>query len=308
MLSRLVSQAEVVSQRSAGLRLLGLKSVSSDLEAGARGRSSARAADLCFSRILATLNARGWKSLSSSLLLDLSGFTKVPSREEGTPQPRHAPKLDILSAQHNPAQQGRRPTQQVCATCCTPLLAPTSGISIASDRAARACRRRRQRVRCRRDRRFHRETDAPALAWFLDAPPDTCWDAPPHSPVRTERPSETRPPDPLAGARTTEMLIDIRSSRRTDEDRHHGVRLRIRRSTSSQGMPAGPSRSSSSSLRSSSSRCAFVSGIASGVAERLSQSSSRRRKRSSALKFAMSRVPTRSVYTGPSIAGPGSRV
>src|SRR3989442_3594202 len=87
-----------------------------------------------------------------------------------------------------------------------PLLAARSGISIASDRAARACRRRRQRVCRRRDNRFHRETDARAHAWFLDAPPDTSWDAPQHSPVRTERPSETLLQDQLAGACTTEML------------------------------------------------------------------------------------------------------
>ncbi len=42
---------------------------------------------------------------------------------------------------------------------------------------------------------------------------------------------------------------------------HHGVRPRIRRSTSSQGMPMGPSRSSSSSRRSNSSRWAWVMGI-----------------------------------------------
>ena len=60
-------------------------------------------------------------------------------------------------------------------------------------------------------------------------------------------------------------FIDIRSSRRTQKDWHHWARLRMRPSTSSQGMPTGPSRSSSSSRRSSSSRCALVSGIASGV-------------------------------------------
>ncbi len=102
----------------------------------------------------------------------------------------------------------------------------------------------------------------------------------------------------MAQASTPELVpykrfLDIGRSRRTDNDWHYWARLRIRRSTSSQGMPAGPSRSSSSSLRSSSSRCAFVSGIASGVAERLSQSCSKSRNRSSGLRSAMSIVPMR---------------
>jgi hypothetical protein len=83
-------------------------------------------------------------------------------------------------------------------------------------------------------------------------------------------------------------LLDFGSRCRTEEDRHYCLWPRTLRSTSSQGMPMGPSRSSSSSRRSSSSRCAFVNGIASGVVRRLSQSSSRRRKRSSALRLAIS--------------------
>src|SRR5437879_2616958 len=97
-------------------------------------------------------------------------------------------------------------------------------------------------------------------------------------------------------------FFDISGGRRTDEDGHQGVRLRIRRSTSSQGMPSGPSRSSSSRRLSSSSRCAFVSGTASGLAERLSHSSSRSRRRSSALSFAMSIVGMASLYADSQVA------
>jgi hypothetical protein len=91
-------------------------------------------------------------------------------------------------------------------------------------------------------------------------------------------------------------LLNIRGSRWTDEDLHHWARPWIRRSTSSQGMPPGPSRSSSSRRRSSSSRWAMVSGIASGVRERLSQSSSRSRSRSSKVRLEMSMLAMRSVY------------
>ncbi len=83
-------------------------------------------------------------------------------------------------------------------------------------------------------------------------------------------------------------FLDVCGSRRTENGGHHRARPRIRRSTSSQGMPAGPSRSSSSSRRSSSSRCAWVSGTASGVVERLSQRSSNSWSRSSGLRLAMS--------------------
>lgn len=91
-------------------------------------------------------------------------------------------------------------------------------------------------------------------------------------------------------------FVDIGSGRRADENQIQEVRLRIRRTTSSQGRPVGPSWSSSSSLQSNSSRCALVNGTASGVAERLSQTSSRRCNRSSGLRFAMSIVGMGSVY------------
>src|SRR3990172_10927951 len=72
-----------------------------------------------------------------------------------------------------------------------------------------------------------------------------------------------------------ECVVDVRRCCRTDEYLHQVRRLLIRRWTSSHGMPTGPSRSSSSSLRSSSSRCGVVSGTALGLEERLSHSCSR---------------------------------
>ena len=65
--------------------------------------------------------------------------------------------------------------------------------------------------------------------------------------------------------------LDIRS-RGGPEDQDH-LELRIRRTTSSHGIPVGASCSRSSSRRSSSVRCASVRGTASGVSHRLSQSS-----------------------------------
>ena len=69
--------------------------------------------------------------------------------------------------------------------------------------------------------------------------------------------------------------FDVSGRGRPDEDGLHARRECRRPRTSSAGIPTGPSRSRSSSLRSSSSRCGSVSGIALGVAERLSQSFSR---------------------------------
>src|SRR5213594_5141148 len=69
-------------------------------------------------------------------------------------------------------------------------------------------------------------------------------------------------------------VLDVGGGRRPDDDPLHWCRLRIRLRTSSHGMPTGPSRSRSSRRRSSSTRWAPVSGIASGVAARLSHSSS----------------------------------
>ena len=82
--------------------------------------------------------------------------------------------------------------------------------------------------------------------------------------------------------------LDIPSSGGANYGRHHGRRCRILPRTSSQGIPTGPSRSRSSSRRSNSSRWAPVSGNASGFAERLSQSSSSSRNRSSRLRLAIS--------------------
>lgn len=74
-------------------------------------------------------------------------------------------------------------------------------------------------------------------------------------------------------------FIDVRRRGWTDNDLHQSARLRMRSSTSFQGIPIGPSRSSSSSRRSSSSSWASVIGMVSG--DRLSQSCSSRPSRSS---------------------------
>jgi hypothetical protein len=76
-------------------------------------------------------------------------------------------------------------------------------------------------------------------------------------------------------------VFDVRSSGWTEENRLHAVPFWIRARTSSQGMPVGPSCSRSSSRRSSSARWASVNGTAAGFLLRLSQSSSRRLRRSS---------------------------
>jgi len=74
--------------------------------------------------------------------------------------------------------------------------------------------------------------------------------------------------------------FDIRSGSGPNDDLHDDVASR-RSKTSSHGIPRGPSRSRSSSLRSNSSRCAGVRGTSSS--ERLSQSCSRSRSRCSGL-------------------------
>ncbi len=105
----------------------------------------------------------------------------------------------------------------------------------------------------------------------------------------------------IAEARTPAFVpqkrfVDIGGRCRTNDDGRHSLRLRMLRKTSSHGMPVGPSRSSSSSRRSNSSRWALVRGIPCGVARRLSQSSSISRNRSSVLRLAISTVPTQQVY------------
>src|SRR5712692_1278824 len=84
-------------------------------------------------------------------------------------------------------------------------------------------------------------------------------------------------------------VLDVSGRRRSDDDLLQRPWPRIRPRTSSQGMPTGPSRFRSSRRRSSSARWAPVSGIASGVAARLSHSSSSRSSRSSGVSDAMSR-------------------
>src|SRR5713101_26669 len=86
-------------------------------------------------------------------------------------------------------------------------------------------------------------------------------------------------------------VLDVSGRRRSDDDLLQRPWPRIRPRTSSQGMPTGPSRFRSSRRRSSSARWAPVSGIASGVAARLSHSSSSRSSRSSGVSDAMSRPP-----------------
>lgn len=78
-----------------------------------------------------------------------------------------------------------------------------------------------------------------------------------------------------SGLVPTVGLLDVRCRLRAEDGQDHRLDFLIRWNTSSQGMPRAPSRSRSSSLRSSSSSCAAVSGRASGLRERLSQISSR---------------------------------
>lgn len=79
-------------------------------------------------------------------------------------------------------------------------------------------------------------------------------------------------------------VLDVRGGSRPKDRRLQLDRERICCSTWSQGIPSGPERSRSSSRRSSSWRCALVSGTDSGVSLRLSQSSSIRRRRSSGVR------------------------
>ncbi len=82
-------------------------------------------------------------------------------------------------------------------------------------------------------------------------------------------------------------IFNVRGGRRPEDWWLHLDRERICCRTWSQGIPSGPERSRSSSRRSSSSRCALVSGTVSGFSLRLSHSSSIRRRRSSGLRSPM---------------------
>ena len=82
-------------------------------------------------------------------------------------------------------------------------------------------------------------------------------------------------------------VFDICGGSRSKDRRLHSDRERICSRTSSQGIPSGPERLRSSSRRSSSSRCALVSGTFPDVSLRLSHSSSIRRRRSSGLRSLM---------------------
>ena len=95
-------------------------------------------------------------------------------------------------------------------------------------------------------------------------------------------------PSPAAATRTTDRHPRCRLPPPAGRRPASPAPILIRLRTSSQGIPTGPSTSKSSSRRSSSAHCAAVSGIASGVAAKLSQSASRRLKRSCAVIDAMS--------------------
>jgi len=82
-------------------------------------------------------------------------------------------------------------------------------------------------------------------------------------------------------------IFNVRGCSRPEDRWLHLDRERICCATCSQGIPSGPERSRSSSRRSSSSRCALVSGIFPGFSLRLSHSSSIRRRRSSGLRSPM---------------------
>jgi len=79
-------------------------------------------------------------------------------------------------------------------------------------------------------------------------------------------------------------VFDIGGASGSEDQEFHLDRERICCRTCSQGIPSGPDRSRSSSRRSSSSRCASVSGTVPGASLRLSHSSSIRRRRSSGLR------------------------
>jgi hypothetical protein len=82
-------------------------------------------------------------------------------------------------------------------------------------------------------------------------------------------------------------VFNVCGSTRPEDRWLHLDRERICCRTWSQGIPSGPERSRSSSRRSSSSRCAFVSGTLPGFSLRLSHNSSIRRRRSSGLRSRM---------------------
>jgi len=82
-------------------------------------------------------------------------------------------------------------------------------------------------------------------------------------------------------------IFNVRGGSRPEDRRLHLDRERICSKTWSQGIPSGPELSRSSSRRSSSSRCALVSGTVPGLSLRLSHSSSIRRRRSSGLRSFM---------------------
>ena len=82
--------------------------------------------------------------------------------------------------------------------------------------------------------------------------------------------------------------LNVRRGGRPKDQIHPGSR--IRRTTSSHGIPVGPSRSRSSRRRSSSARWASVSGTASGVSQRLSQSSSTSCSRSAGVSLEISKA------------------
>lgn len=82
-------------------------------------------------------------------------------------------------------------------------------------------------------------------------------------------------------------LFDVGGGSRPEDRGLHLDRERICCRTWSQGIPSGPECSRSSSRRSSSSRCASVSGTVPGASLRLSHSSSIRRRRSSGLRSPM---------------------
>jgi hypothetical protein len=85
-----------------------------------------------------------------------------------------------------------------------------------------------------------------------------------------------------------EGVLDIGLRSRPNQNGLHSCRPRNRPRTSSAGVPIGPSRSISSSRRSSSSRWASVSGTASWVDARLSHRRSRRSSFSSRVSPSMS--------------------
>jgi len=175
----------------------------------------------------------------------------------------------------------------------SPQTTPKFGTSSAPDHACHAYMRSRRQSRDTSDGRSNKETSAPPLCEH-----------------RNRRWGELRDSEQklVAKMRLPALVPDVRGldiflGGRPDDHRLHSWVVRMRSRTSSNGAPArgapgGPSLSNSSILRSSSSRCATVIGIACGVSYRLSQISSRSSSRCSTVRVLISIAATPIILPG----------